>query len=138
MTKLINPYPSRIDPTNTDRHRLNLDISRSDVMTIRAVDLDDGTLTIACKLFIKFLANECKSQNFNINNTNADKFYDLITQRCTPTSQVSGGDERHGANGVCDDGQKPENVPTTRKRKQTTTRKEGSVQGVGSHEHTKG
>jgi len=76
---MTNPYLS----LKNDKHaqiRINADASRDDVMLIKSV-FPDGEIQTIINLYIQSLANECRTNNWNITNRN-----DLLTsveRRCS-------------------------------------------------------
>jgi hypothetical protein len=95
-----NPYPGLRNEDDPEGivHRVNVDVLKADTDQIRSVSVDQGTTTTIIKMFIKFISNECRRNNWTLNER--QQLVDLVRERCTPTQRGAADsvDERPNAN----------------------------------------
>lgn len=127
--RLASPYPAAKYSDSAASMRITIDVPKTDVYAIRTVRMDRGTIYFALQNFIQMLANECKRNNWNIDDSS--KLEHLILERCA--SGDAGHldrphqDERPRAGVVREDGAGTANRGAARQRKQTKANDQSGV-----------
>ncbi len=132
--KLTDPYEDIVpDTKNPNWLRLSLDVSRQEAFFLYSILMERGTLSIVLSNYLKHLVTHAKLNNWTVGDR--DKLIAFVNERCATGGPADAGrsnDDGRRTPGVREDGQRPPNKPTTKRRKQA------SSQGVEDPERTDG
>ena len=95
MKKYENPYSGLVQGTE-GTVKIGLLCPTADIFAIRVVNLQTGALHTALALYIKHLADLCRTNNWTLNDAEKLTSYILRLTTCSPDPETPDGHDGHG------------------------------------------